>query len=78
MKNNNDGLFDVTMGSYDRAEFCALVGLYILDQLGSQYNKENDGFAVFENVTGPQAEGIKKNIQKFFMGPASKLSSRGT
>ena len=73
MKNNNDGLFDVTMGSYDGAEVCELVGLYILDQLGSKYNKENiglyrdDGLAVFENVTGPQAERIKKDIQKFFV-----------
>ena len=43
MKNNNDGLFDVTMGSYDEAEVYELVGLYILDQLGSQDNKENIG-----------------------------------
>ena len=68
MKKNIDRLFDVTMGSYDEAEVCELVGLYILDQLGSQYYKENiglyrdDGLAVFENVTGPQAERIKKEI----------------
>ena len=67
------------MGSYDGAEVCELVGRYILDQLGSQYNKENiglyrdDGLAVFENVTGPQAERIKKDIQKFFVGLRLKI-----
>ena len=71
MKKNNDELFDVTMGSHDGAEVCELVGLYILDQHGSQCNKENiglyrdDGLEVFENVTGLQAERIKKDIQNF-------------
>ena len=57
IKINNDGLFDVTMGSYEGAEVCELVRLYSLDQLGSQFNKENigicrdDGLAAFENVT---------------------------
>ena len=79
MKNNNDGLFDVIIGSYDRTEVCELVGLYILDQFGSQYNKENirlyrdDGLAIFENVTGPQAERIKKDIQKFLVGIGLKI-----
>ena len=79
MKNNNDGLFDVTMGSYNGAEVCKLVRLYTLDQLGRQYNKENiglyrdDGLAVFENVTGPQAERIRKDIHKFFAGLGLKI-----
>ena len=30
IKNNNSNLFDVTMGSYDGAEICELVGLFIL------------------------------------------------
>ena len=29
----NSGQFDVTMGSYDGAEVCELVGLYILSQM---------------------------------------------
>ena len=40
IKKNDDGLFDVTMGSYDGAEVCELVGLLILDQLGNQYGKK--------------------------------------
>ena len=31
MKKQNDSLFDVTMGSFDGAEVCELVGLYILN-----------------------------------------------
>ena len=31
IKNNSGGLFDVTMSSYDSAQICELVGLYILD-----------------------------------------------
>ena len=40
IKKNDDGLFDVTMGSYDGAEICQLVGLLILDQLSNQYGKK--------------------------------------
>ena len=32
-ESNNDDLFDVTMGSFDGAEICELVGLLILDKL---------------------------------------------
>ena len=31
--------FDVTMGSYDGAEVCELVGLFILSGLGNTYGK---------------------------------------
>ena len=33
-KTINKSLFDITMGSYDRAEICKLVGLYISSFLG--------------------------------------------
>ena len=36
-------LFDVTMGSYDGAEVCELVGLFILKHLGEKFGKENIG-----------------------------------
>ena len=37
IKNNNSNLFDVTMGTYDGAEICELVGLFILNHLGKSY-----------------------------------------
>ena len=66
------GLFDVTMGAYDGAEVCELVGIFILYQLSLKYNKNNiglyrdDGLAVFKNISGPQAEKIKKHFQNIF------------
>ena len=40
-KENPD--FDVTMGSYDRAEVCELVGLYILDILTKEFGRNKIG-----------------------------------
>ena len=64
--------FDVTMGAYDGAEVCELVGLYLLSLLGEKYNTEeiglyrDDGLSVFKNISGPQAEKIKKDFQSTF------------
>jgi len=47
----------IQMGSYDDAEVCELVGLFILNDLCNIYGKENiglyrdDGLAVFKNIT---------------------------
>eukprot|EP00794_Sanderia_malayensis_P008522 gene8522-biopygen6821 len=71
MKKDNSN-FDVTMGSYDGAEVCELVGLLILNNLCNTYGKDNiglyrdDGLAVFRNTTGPQADRIRKNIIRHF------------
>ena len=67
------GLFDVSMGAYDRAEVCQLVGTYMLNVLSKKYNKNDfglyrdDRLAVLKNKSGPQSEQVKKNIQKIFM-----------
>ena len=66
------GLFDVSMGVYDGAEVCELVGTYMLNVLSKKYNKndfglyQDDGLAVLKNKSGPQSEQVKKNIQKIF------------
>ena len=68
----DSGLFDVTMGAYDGAEVCELVGTFLLCELSLKYNKNNiglyrdDGLAIFKNISGPKSEKIKKNIQKLF------------
>ena len=60
------------MGSYDGAEVCELVGLFILCGLGNTYGKEciglyrDDGLVVFKNISGPQAERIRKDITSHF------------
>ena len=67
----DSGLFDVTMGAYDGAEVCELVGTFLLYKLSLKYNKNkiglhsDDGLATFKNISGPKSEKIKKNIQKF-------------
>ena len=38
-KKDGDKNFDVTMSSYDGAEICKLVGLYILHKYGEKYGK---------------------------------------
>jgi len=68
----NNSTFDVTMGSYDGAEVCELVGLFILDDICNTYGKHNiglyrdDGLAIFKNTPGPQAERIRKDIIRRF------------
>ena len=43
MKRSKHFSFDVTMGSFDGAEVCELVGLYILNLLGSKFGKKISG-----------------------------------
>ena len=72
MKKGSD-LFDVSMGSYDGAEVCELIGIFILNLLGRQYDTKNnnglyrdDGLSIFKNCSGLQMEKIKKHLQKVF------------
>ena len=71
-KRNTNTLFDVTMGSYDGAETCELVGTYILSQLKEIPHEmeiglyRDDGLAVL-NQTPQKIEKIKKEICKVFV-----------
>ena len=71
-KKNAEGCFDVTMGSYDGAEICELVGIYILSRLSTIIDKNDcglyrdDGLLVLRNVNGQQIDCVRKNtIQTF-------------
>ena len=72
VKREGDPDFDSTMGSFDGTEICELVGVYILNLLGEKYGKERvglcrgDGLAYFENISGSQAEKIRKDVIKIF------------
>ena len=63
--------FDVTMGSYDGAEVCELIGLFILQQLSSVIPKDSvglyrdDGLSALK-LTGPQADKLRKDIIAIF------------
>jgi hypothetical protein len=68
----NGSLFDVTMGSYDGAEVCELVGLYLLNQIKTAYPAidfglyRDDGLESYIDLPGPQTERIRKGIIKIF------------
>ena len=72
IKEEGDPEFDVTMSSFNGANICELVDVYILKVLGEMYGKErvglyrDDGLACFENVSGPQAKRIRNDVIKIF------------
>ena len=65
-------LFDVTMGSYDEAEVCEFVGLYLLGKLAPLIGTKNvglyrdDGLAVIHQANGPKMDRIRKDIIALF------------
>ena len=70
------GLFDVTMGAYDGAEVCELVGSFLLYALSQKYNKTNIG--LYRGMTDWQflkilAAHIVRKLKRNF-----KSSSRST
>ena len=72
VKKGDDTLFDVTMGSFDGAEICELVGLYLLDKLSSLIGRKNvglyrdDGLAAINSSSGPVLDKMRKNIIALF------------
>ena len=60
------------MGSFDGAEVCELVGVYILCFLAKLIKKEDcslyrdDGLLIFRNVNREQIDRMRKNIIKTF------------
>ena len=60
------------MGSYDRAESCELVGIYLLTRLATIIKKSDcelygdDGLVILLNVNGQQIDRTRKNIIKIF------------
>ena len=64
-------LFDVTLGEYNGAEVCELVGIFMLNKISEKYDKNigvyrDDGLALFKNISGPESESIKNNFQSLF------------
>ena len=72
IKKGDSSRFDVTMGSFDGAETCELVGLYILHILGQKFGTDNyglyrdDGLAYFKNLNGNQSDRLRKDIINVF------------
>ena len=72
VKNSNDPNFDVTMGSFDGAEMCELVGLYILNKLSQKYDinasglYRDDGLNYLTDPNGHKSDRIRKELIKLF------------
>ena len=69
-KNNPE--FDVTMGAYDGAEVCELVGLFLLNKIKKECAGlelglyRDDGLGVTRNLPGPQLEKLRKKLFALF------------
>ena len=65
-------MFDVIMGSFDRAEVCELVGLFLLYRMKHLFGcncvglYRDDGLAVLNNISGPKTDRARKPLIKLF------------
>ena len=79
-KKNHSSMFDVTMGSFDGAEVCELIGLFLLNNLSEKYGKNNvglyrdDGLVLLRNASGPQSERTRKDITREFKKQVLNIS----
>ena len=75
-KKNSRNSFDVTMGSYDGAETCELVGSYLLSQLPETIDVglyRDDGLGI-SRQTPRRTDQIKKKICKVFTNNGLKIT----
>ena len=60
------------MGSYDGAEVCELVGLFVLDKINKNCPDldlglyRDDGLGATKNLSGPQMERLRKKLFSIF------------
>ncbi len=72
VKRNNQSFFDVTIGSYDGAEICELVGLFILNELSKTLGKDrvslyrDDGLVLLRGTSGRIADQTRKLLHRIF------------
>ena len=64
--------FDLTMGSFDWAKICEIVGIYLLEKLSPLLEKENfdlyrdDDLATVNSSSGPVLDRMRKDIISVF------------
>ena len=72
VKKDGNPLFDVTMGSFDFAEVCELVGLYLLNKIKALLGSNNvglyrdDGLVIVHIANGPKVDRLRKSIISLF------------
>ena len=75
---NTNDMFDVTVGSYDGAEACELIGIYMLSLIASKFKDEvglyrDDGLAVYK-ATPKEIEKTKKEVCNVFKSKGLKIT----
>ncbi len=78
MKRNAENTFDVTMGSYDGAETCELIGLYMLSLIAPKFKDQvglyrDDGIAVCK-ATPKEIEKTKQEVSNVFKSNGHKIT----
>ena len=72
--------FDVPMGSFDGAEICETVGLYLLNELEKIFGENvmglyrDDGLGCLKNTSGPKTERTRKDLIKMFQNHNLKIT----
>ena len=75
---NSDGTFDVTVGLYDGAETCELIGVYMLSLITPKFKDEvglycDDGMAVYTTMPR-EIEKIKQEVSNVFKSNGLKIT----
>ena len=71
-KKDTDATFDVAMGSYDSAELCELIGIYIQSLLINILSKDimglykDDGLIILRKANKQQTDRVRKKIISIF------------
>ena len=78
-KKESTNLFDVTMGSYDGAETCELVGSFLLHQITHKHGENfglyrDDGLGVWKAAPPCEIEIIKMDLSSFFNNHGLKIT----
>ncbi len=81
IKRDSPTTFDVTMGSFDGAEICELVGLYALNKLRTRFGNNNiglyrdDGLALIEGTSLRLADKARKDLCSAFQELGLKITA---
>lgn len=80
VKKNSRKAFDVTMGGYDGAEICELVGLFLLNHLNQHIDADSlglyrdDGLTTLRKKSKSETERIRKQIIDIFKSFGLKIT----
>ena len=79
-KHDRNALFDMTLGSHDRAEVCKLVATFLLNKLAESFQKKDmgfyrdDGLSVLKDTPGHDADAARKPIIGIFQWYGLKIT----